>query len=171
MIAVSKDTYKLQNAPLLSTPQRTLCGPLRKPLNVLGQCWMEFSYKEVSSNQQMFVVEGLRYNILGLPAIKALNLAARLDETTARPTLSQAYIHQNFAKLFQGLGNLGDEYQIQLKPGATPFALFTPRRVPLPLRKSLQGTSANGGHASHPELTSQPPGVQGWLLPQRSRVE
>ena len=133
---------------------------------------MEFAYKEVSSNQQMFVVEGLRSNLLGLLAIKALNLAARLDETTARPTLlSQAYIHQKFAKLFQGLGKLGDEYQIQLEPGATPFALFTPRRVPLALRervsKELQRMEAM-------RVISRVDVPTPWcagLLPQRSQVE
>ena len=36
--------------------------------------------------------------------------------------------------MFQGLGNLGE---IRLKPGATMFALYTPRRVPLPLREKV----------------------------------
>ena len=134
--AVSQETYqKLPNAPQLSSPQRTLCGPSCKPLQVLGQCQMDFSHKKASSNQQVYVVKELRSNLLGLPAIKALNLAVRLDETTTTVTpLSSAYIHKQFEKVFQGLGNLGEEYHIQLKPGAVPFALFTPRRVPLPLK-------------------------------------
>ena len=137
--AVSKETYhNLQDAPPLNTPQRTLCGPSRKPLNVLGQCEVIFTHKQVSSKQQMFVVDGLKTNLLGLPTIKALNLAVRLDETTSESTpLSTTYIHQKFKHLFQGLGNLGGEYEIQLKPGATPFALYTPRRVPLPLRAKV----------------------------------
>ena len=110
---------------------------------------MELAYKEVSSSQQPFVVEGLRSNLLGLPAIEALNLAVRLDEATTKPTsLSQEYILERFKKLFQGLDNLGEEYHIKLKPGAEPFALFTPRRVPLPLRgevsKELQRMETMG---------------------------
>ena len=139
--AVSRETYeKLRNAPPLNTPQRILCGPSRKPLKVLGQFDIDLVHKKVLSGQQIFVVEGLRSNLLGLPAIKALNLAVRLDEATSETTctpLSSSYIHQRFKKLFQGLGNLGDEYHIQLKPGATPFALYTPRRVPLPLRERV----------------------------------
>ena len=139
---MSRETYeKLRNAPPLNIPQRILCGPSRKPLKVL----VDLVHKKVLSAQQIFVVEGLRSNFLGLPAIKALNLAVRLDETTSDEAtsettctpLSSSYIHQRFKKLFQGLGNLGDEYHIQLKPGATPFALYTPRRVPLPLREKV----------------------------------
>jgi hypothetical protein len=40
--------------------------------------------------------------------------------------------------VFSGLGNLGDEYQIKLKEGAVPYALFTPRNVPIPLREKVR---------------------------------
>ena len=41
--AASQETYKLlQNAPPLHTPQRTLCGPSRKSLQVVGQCQASF---------------------------------------------------------------------------------------------------------------------------------
>ena len=83
----------------------------------------------------MFVVKDLKSNLLGLPAITALKLAARLDGTSSSTTpLTTPTIHNQFPKLFQGLGNLGEEYEIKLKPDAKAFALFTPRRVPLPLR-------------------------------------
>ena len=139
--AVSQETYEqLRDAPPLNTPEKTLCGPSRKPLKVRGQCQMQLTLKVASSKQQVFVVEGLKSNLLGLPAITALHLARRLDETrvnTPPETLDAAYIHQRFKKLFQGLGNLGEVFKIQLKPGATPFAIFTPRRVPLPLKKKV----------------------------------
>ena len=38
-----------------------------------------------------------------------------------------------FPILFKGLGNLGKPYKIRLRPDAKPFALYTPRCVPLPL--------------------------------------
>ena len=137
--AISQETYQeLPNAPSLSAPQRTLCGPSRRPLQVLGQCQIDLSHKELTSNQQVFVVKGLRSNLLGLPAIRALNLAVRIDETTTTTTpLSSTHIYNRFRRVFHGLGNLGEEYHIRLKPGATPFALYAPRRVPLPLRKKV----------------------------------
>lgn len=40
--------------------------------------------------------------------------------------------------LFDGLGELQDEYVIRLQPGAKPFSLSVPRRVPIPLHKPVR---------------------------------
>ena len=39
--------------------------------------------------------------------------------------------------MFQGLGSLGEEYEIQLKEETKPFSLHTARNVPLPLRTKV----------------------------------
>ena len=39
---------------------------------------------------------------------------------------------------FQGLGSFGDEYTINLKEGAVPYAIFTPCHVPMPLRTKVK---------------------------------
>lgn len=85
----------------------------------------------------MFVVKGLKNNLMGLPAIVALNLAARLDSTATTEATSATTFKQKFPKVFQGLGDLGEEYHIRLRPDAKPYALFTPRHVPLPLRPKV----------------------------------
>ena len=134
--ALSHSTYQqLSNPPQLNAPDKALYGPSRRPLQVLGQCQSDLTYNGRSCRQQLFVVEGLQNNLLGLPAITALNLITLLEETTA-PS-SSAHIPDRFLKVFQGLGNLGDQYDIKLKPDATPFSLFTPRHVPLPLRAKV----------------------------------
>jgi len=43
------------------------------------------------------------------------------------------HFREKFPQVFQGLGNLGEEYKIKLTPDAKPYSLFTPRHVPLPL--------------------------------------
>ena len=53
------------------------------------------------------------------------------------PPVNPFNIYNKFRKEFESLGNLGEEYYIQLKPGTKPFTLFTPRRVPLPLRMKV----------------------------------
>ena len=45
---------------------------------------------------------------------------------------------KKYPSLFTGLGNMGEEYEIQLKPSAKPYSIFTPRNVPLPLRDKVQ---------------------------------
>ena len=62
----------------------------------------------------------------------ALNLAARLD-TTTQEEKTDSEIRKQFPNVFKGLGNLGEEFTIKLKPDATPHALFAPRHTPLPI--------------------------------------
>ena len=65
--------------------------------------------------------------MLGLPAIQALHHAARVDDTAMDVTpLMVSKIYKRFKKVFQGLGNLRDKYEIKLRPDTKPFALFTP---------------------------------------------
>ena len=85
--------------------------------------------------QIVYVVDGLKTNLLGLPTITALNLATRIDALTG---VSEQDILKQFPLLFKGLGNFGEEYHIQLKPEAKPFAIYTPRHVSLPLRDKVQ---------------------------------
>ena len=72
----------------------------------------QLSYYKKATVQNVFVVKDLKFNLLGLPAITALGLVAKLDTTTTSEIVEQ------FPTLFDGLGNLGEPYDIQLQPGA-----------------------------------------------------
>ena len=131
--AVSEETYEKLGKPTLNAPGKMLYGPSRHPLRVLGQFHCDLSHKRKSTTQPVFVVEGLKSNLLGLPAIVALSLAARLDTVADLTTDFQA----KFPKVFKGLGSFKEEYEIKLKPNAELSALYTPRHVPLPLRPKV----------------------------------
>ena len=131
--AISEESYKNLGKHQLTPPEKILYGPSRQPLQVIGQFIGEISYKGKSINHPVFVVAGLKTNLLGLPAITSLNLAARINNLHA---LKDEVLDQ-FPSVFQGLGTLGEEYEIQLKSDAKPFSLFTARNVPLPLRKKV----------------------------------
>ena len=133
--AINGDTHEHLGEPKLDTPDKILYGPSRQPLQVVGQFKGTFTHKGKQSQQQVYVIKGLKTNLLGLPAITALNLAARID-TAAQDAEND--IRKQFPKVFEGLGNLGEEFTIKLKPDATPHALFTPRHVPLPLRPQVE---------------------------------
>ncbi len=81
----------------------------------------------------IFIIQGLQSNLLGFPAIRNLNLIKRVDSISTVDA-----IKQRFAKIFEGLGTLGEEYQIKLKEDATPYSLYTPRNVPLPLHEKVK---------------------------------
>ena len=112
-------------------------GPHDSPSRPLDNSGEMFSHKGKTVQQQVFVVDGLKTNLLGLPAISALGLAIRVDATETDTPIATAEIPKDimeqFPSLFQGLGNLGEEYEIHLKSGATPHSLYAPRHVPLPL--------------------------------------
>ena len=40
--------------------------------------------------------------------------------------------------MFTGLGSFSQDYKINLKPNAQPYALSTPRNIPLALRQKVQ---------------------------------
>lgn len=126
------------------------------------------TYKSKSTVQHVSVVTGLKTNLLGLPAITALKLATRVDSATS--TLTE--IREKFPQIFKGLGNLGELYKIKLKPDAKPYALFTPRHIPLWLRAKV-----NKEHVPEwkrwelsQRWTSLHHGVQEWLWFPRNQM-
>ena len=132
--AISRQTLMSLGKQKLDKPEKNLYGPSRTPLQVIGQFTAKLSRGENTITQPVYVVDGLKTNLLGLPAITQLNLAARVDAIAN----IQTDIQQQFSPIFKGLGNLGGEYTIKLKPGAKPYSLFTPRHVPLPLRPKVK---------------------------------
>ena len=127
---------QLRDVPL-QAPTKALHGPDRKPLKVLGQVTLTFSSKEKTCIHNAFVVRDLEQNLLGLPAIQDLNLLAKVAEVRPGPD-DLGDVTAQFPALFSGLGTLKGEFHIRLKPDATPFALHTPRNVPLPLRMKVK---------------------------------
>ena len=80
--AISTDTHQHLGKPILDPTDKTLYGPSRQPLQVVGKFKGAFSHKGRQSQQQVYVVKGLKRNLLGLPAITSLNLAKRMDTAT-----------------------------------------------------------------------------------------
>ena len=132
--AISDTTFRSFKGHRLIQPSKSLYGPACSALEVIGQFDGRLCHGRKSTTQTMFVVKGLRNNLLGLPAIVALNLVAQVDTTTT----ASSNIVDKFPDLFQGLGNLGEPYDIQLQPDAKPYSLFTPRHIPLPLRPQVK---------------------------------
>ena len=134
--AIARETWQILGKPKLHTPNKQLYGPDQQPLEVLGHFLCHLQHKEKAVQHQVFVVDHLKTNLLGLPAITALQLAVRMDSLQT-PTITEDVL-KKFPKVFQGLGTMAGEYNIQLCPDAKPHALYTPRHVPLPLRPQVE---------------------------------
>ena len=79
-------------------------------------------------SQPIFIIKQLKKNLLGLPAIKVLNLLAIVESI-------EDEIPNKYPSLFTGLGIFPDTYAISLHPDAHLYALFTSRNIPLLLRQ------------------------------------
>lgn len=77
------------------------------------------------STEKGYVVRKLSTPLLGLPAIVALGLLIHFG------AVNMETLKAHFPKLCRGLGEVQQPYTIKLKPGAVPFSLKTPRRIPL----------------------------------------
>ena len=131
VMVVSESVLKSVDTDKLKQPSKRLCGPDRKPLSVLGELSLSLSYKGKSCTHPVYVLKGVHENLLGLPAIQALEIPTPVD--TVKQSLTEQY-----PALFTGLGTFKHAYTIKTKESAQPFSLFTPRNVPLPLRKKVK---------------------------------
>ena len=69
------------------------------------------------------------------------------------------------SQVFEGLGNLGEEYTIRLIPNAVPYSLYIPHNVALPLREKVR-KELNRMEAMGVIIRSLTPphGVRAWWL-------
>lgn len=97
--AITEKAYQALGSPKTTQPVKKLCGPTSKSLKVIGRLTVSMTYKDHSCEQDIFVVNHLHHNLLGLPAIKALHLLTRVE-----PITTMNIIQQEFPNLFTGLG-------------------------------------------------------------------
>ena len=96
-----------------STTKRLITAN-KTPLDVKCEFTACLTYSNRLVEQTLYVVKGIQNNLLGLPAIKALKMLAKVE--TIQKTILEQY-----PSLFTGLGTLSGEYKIELKPDAKPF--------------------------------------------------
>lgn len=117
---------------------KILHGPGHTKLKVCGMFNGNIRVGTKVIDQNIYVVKGLRQPLLGRPAVELLGLVTRVHEVLSEETDFKA----QYPKLFTGLGKIRGEYQIKLREDAFPFALTTPRRVPLPLLPKVKAELA-----------------------------
>ena len=118
----------LRPTPTLVKSSKTFFGPAHTSLPVRGCFVGKIKKGDKTTEQEIFIVNGAHNALLGRPAIETLPIVQKVDAVEA------TNLNAKFLGLFTGLGKLrGPDYVIKLKPEAKPFALSTPRRVPVPL--------------------------------------
>ena len=111
----------------------SLYGPDQTHLKILGKINLTLSHHERCCTQDVYVIKDLKSDLLGLPAIKELELLLNVCSVENGKSIISQY-----PSLFTGLGTFACEYTIKLKPNSQPFALNAPRNIRLPLRSKVQ---------------------------------
>ena len=131
---IPEELYKKLKAPPLEPTNKSLMGPSHDTLQVCGQFIGNLVHKGSTVDEIIYVVNGLRKALIGRPAITALQLVSRVNNIDSK----KQKVVSKFPSLFKGLGTIEGEYNIVLKQNATPYALATPRRIPLPLKAQVE---------------------------------
>ena len=131
---IPDQVYQQLNSPPLTPPNQTLRGPSNEALQVKGRFSVKFVRGDYETEQELYVAEGLHKPLLGHPAIESLQLVQRVRGVQT----GKLNPIQQFPSLFNGHGKLQGEYTIKIQEGATPYSLTTPRRVAIPLMKSVK---------------------------------
>ena len=132
--AVSDSTWKSLNiAKPLEETKISLYGPDKTHLKILGKINLTLSHHEKCCKQDVYIIKDLKSDLLGLPAIKELELLLNVC-----PVESGKNIISQYPPLFTGLGTFACKYTIKLKPNSQPFALNAPQNIPLPMRSKVQ---------------------------------
>ncbi len=108
-------------------------------LKCIGMFDTKMKFKDKLLQDKIYVASGVTDPLLSLKACEQLGLVKRLDEVESK-TLTDVNPKDEYPELFKGIGcvTVGNPYEIKLKEDSTPFAVHTPRRVPIPLMKKLQ---------------------------------
>ena len=131
---ISENLYKRLKAPPLHPASKSLVGPSQDTLKVCGQFTGTLVHKDDTVDEVIYVVKGLRKALIGRPAITSLQLVSQVNQVN----FAKQEVVSKFPKLFKGLGTIEGEYNIQLKQNAVPYALATPRRIPVPLKSQVE---------------------------------
>ncbi|XP_051905587.1 uncharacterized protein K02A2.6-like [Hippocampus zosterae] len=123
---VFRGTYK-NNLPKPRKATKRLLGPGRSPLEVVGVARLLLRKGDREVMEDVYIARQVHTALLGRSASCRLGLVARLG------SVSIETLKENYPKICTGLGVMRRPYNIKLKPGAEPFSLKTPRRIPLPL--------------------------------------
>ena len=127
-----KDWKKIGKPPLLPADRKLRC-PDKHTMHVKGMLKVHLKSYSKEAEGEVYVVKELAKPLLGQPAIEQLHLLSRIGGVSG-----QLNPVTQFPALFEGLGKLEGPYTIQLKEGAKPFALSTPRRIAVPLLPAVK---------------------------------
>lgn len=116
---------------------KSILGADGRNLSVKGCFIANLRYKQCKVKAKVYIIQGLKQNLLGKPEIRELDLVSKVNITKVDNKFPSD-ICSNYPKLFNGIGQFKNELEIQLKEGAVPFFQSVPRTVAISLLPKLK---------------------------------
>ena len=110
----------------LTKPTCVLLSADGKNMNVLGELSLKLSNKSMSITTSAFVVHGASRNLLGVGEINSLGLLKLVNSVCTKAF--DPFVE--FKELFDGLGTMPGEFEIELKENVRPVHLYAPKSIP-----------------------------------------
>lgn len=99
---------------------RSILGPDGKELSVRGFLDVTLSTKRYKAKAKVYVILGLKQNLLGKPEIYKFNLISKINLTQTNYTLPPD-INSEYSNVFEGIGQLKKVLKFHVNEEATPF--------------------------------------------------
>lgn len=128
---------KLFVREILEPSDRKLTGPSGERLDIKGVCNMNFKYGKESCEDKLYVINKVKSPLLSLKLCEGLKIIQRIN-FCKEVQVSTVNIGSEFPELLGKLGCLRGEYEIKLREGSKPSAIYTARRVSIPLLGKLK---------------------------------
>ena len=128
--------HKLFSKADMKPTTRRLTGYGGEPLDVKGTCNLSCKYKGTAMTLEFYIVTTKAPPVLGLRACIDMDLIKLVLSVNATQT-EGCDVREEFADVFQGVGQFPGECSIRLDPTATPV-VCPPRRIPFTLRSRLK---------------------------------
>ncbi|XP_054287919.1 uncharacterized protein LOC129003646 [Macrosteles quadrilineatus] len=123
----------------LMKSDRILRNADQRELDVRGMFIADIAYGGKMVKEKVYVVAGLNEPLLGIPAIKSLNLITlRKPDTAGLNSITLDSVLTSHPELFIGLGSIPGEYKIELNENAQPHSVRAPRNISIPLRSKVE---------------------------------
>ncbi|XP_054281188.1 uncharacterized protein K02A2.6-like [Macrosteles quadrilineatus] len=124
----------IKTLPLGKCKSPVFSAKKKERINILGTLRLKLEHKGVSVYDLAYISEEITVPLLSRGSCEELNLVRRIFSVDSHD-IDWATKYPN---LFQGLGNMKGEYKIEMKENAVPYAISTPRVVPIPLKTKVK---------------------------------
>ncbi|CAB0016247.1 unnamed protein product [Nesidiocoris tenuis] len=132
MIPATQFQNSLSELPLQTSTSNVFSAKRKDRFHILGTLKLVIGHKDIEIVETAYISEDIDIPLLGRAACERLHLVQRIFHVNVDNWYSE------FPTLFKGLGSMKGEYIIEMKDNAKPYAISSPRAIPIALKDKVK---------------------------------